>query len=270
MDKLNKGSYFGEGKQCVEFGGLIISDTQYAGARKIPWHYHENPYFALVTNGAFTEQNKKESIICESGSLLFHNWEEVHANNIHTELSGSLHVEILPEWAQRFEIDLKSVQGNFEINDPQTKADFYTIRKEFLLNDNSSQLAIDGILLQVFSRMLRKGEESISRVPDWALKARDMIYQNQGKQLSAEEISKEVNVHPVTLSKSFNRFFGMSMGKFQRGVQAARAAELIQSGNYSLLDIAHEIGCYDQSHFNRIFKEFYSITPGEFQKIVQR
>ena len=269
LDKLNRGKYFGYGKDCLEFEGLLISDTQYFGARKIPWHYHENPYFAFVTNGHFTERNKKESIICEAGSLLFHNWEEVHSNQIHTELSGSLHVEILPEWINKFGLNLESMQGDFEISDTQTKADFYAIRKEFSLNDNSSKLAIDGILLQVFSRMLRKDSEAAREIPDWALLARDMIYESKGGSLSVEEIAKSVNVHPVTLSKKFSQHFGMSMGKFQRSVQISKAIELMRMGKKPLLDVAYEVGFYDQSHFNKVFKEFHQMTPGEFLKIIK-
>ena len=269
MDKLDSGKYFGQGKSRIEYDGLLISDTHYFGARKIPWHYHENPYFALVTNGAFTESNKKESIVCESGSLLFHNWEEVHSNEIHTELSGSLHLEILPEWIDKFGLDLRSVQGNFEISDPKTKADFYAIRKEYSLNDSSSQLAIDGILLQVFSRMLRSNKKTVREVPDWAVRAREMIYESHGRSLSVEEIALSVNVHPVTLSKKFSEHFGMTMGKFQRSVQISRAIELMQAGKHTLMDVAFEVGFYDQSHFSKVFKEFHQMTPGEFLKIMK-
>ncbi|NRF37524.1 helix-turn-helix transcriptional regulator [Pedobacter sp. LMG 31643] len=51
-------------------------------------------------------------------------------------------------------------------------------------------------------------------------------------------------VHPVTVSKYFNRYFGMGFGKYRRQLKVERAIHLIATGNVSLTEVGYaSTGC---------------------------
>ena len=55
---------------------------------------------------------------------------------------------------------------------------------------------------------------------------------------------------------------------FKRIVDQARyqaAADLLCDPHVKLIDIAHELGYSDQANFNRAFRRFTGIAPGEYR-----
>ena len=61
MNKLSKGKFYGRQKKELLLPGILITETQYSTTDSFPWHYHENPYFALIRKGSSVEKNKKET-----------------------------------------------------------------------------------------------------------------------------------------------------------------------------------------------------------------
>ncbi len=52
--------------------GIIFSEYDYISA-KTDWHFHENPYFMYALQGNLYDINKKQKMLCPSGSFLLHN-----------------------------------------------------------------------------------------------------------------------------------------------------------------------------------------------------
>ena len=58
---------------------------------------------------------------------------------------------------------------------------------------------------------------------------------------------------------------------YKRVVEQARyqaAADLLCDPHVKLTDIAHELGYSDQAHFNRAFRRFTGISPGNYRLLM--
>lgn len=69
-------------------------------------------------------------------------------------------------------------------------------------------------------------------------------------------------------SAYLSRFIRENTGKTYNTIitelQMEHAAKLLKSGEYNLTEIAHTVGCFDSSHFNKKFKSIYGISPKQY------
>jgi YesN/AraC family two-component response regulator len=48
-------------------------------------------------------------------------------------------------------------------------------------------------------------------------------------------------------------------------VRVKRAAQLIESGEYTISQVTYMVGCNDPHYFSRIFKQRFGLTPTEYR-----
>lgn len=65
------------------------------------------------------------------------------------------------------------------------------------------------------------------------------------------------------LLRSFVKETGMTIHDYQTQLKICKAKELLKKGK-PIVDVALELGFFDQAHFSKCFKRFTSQTPGRF------
>jgi AraC family transcriptional regulator len=270
MLQLKRGSFFGLSKQKKDYNGLIIADIEYPAPIDVPWHYHENPYFTYFIKGHLLEVNKKESYTCIPGTLVFHNWQEPHYNTKHSDYIHFFHTELDKKWFERHQLDLSVFEGSKVLDNPDFRALFNRIYKEFHINDSASEIAVEGMMLQVFGKMERQSEPQKKIFPAWVAKARELIHDQCSESLSLELLSHELGMNPTYLSQIFPKYFRANFGEYIRIIRVDKATSLLSHNRLTLTQIAYDCGFSDQSHFIRCFKQINGMTPAQYRKIVLR
>lgn len=92
------------------------------------------------------------------------------------------------------------------------------------------------------------------------------IQQNYAKQITLEEIAASVNVSKSTALNIFKRVINDTPINYLLTYRLKKAAEMLKSTENKIDYIAQETGFEYESYFNRRFKQFYGITPGEYRK----
>lgn len=69
------------------------------------------------------------------------------------------------------------------------------------------------------------------------------------------------------LNRKSKELFGFSAEELIRYKKFVNAIELMHRDRYSLSEVAHQSGFYDQSHFIRVFKYYASMTPKAYQQV---
>ena len=93
------------------------------------------------------------------------------------------------------------------------------------------------------------------------------LFLNQS--LSLNDLTNETNLPPHQLSKIIHHDFGMNFFEFVNRYRVNYFKEIVndtQYQHYTILAIAFECGFNSKASFNRIFKEYTGLTPGEFRK----
>jgi AraC family transcriptional regulator len=63
---------------------------------------------------------------------------------------------------------------------------------------------------------------------------------------------------------------GMAPGRYIENLRIERAKALIEAAELPLVEIAHQTGFSDQSHFTRRFRKAVGMTPGAYARKSRR
>lgn len=108
-----------------------------------------------------------------------------------------------------------------------------------------------------------KREESSSSVID---KAKEYIERQYHKDISLDEVSKEVNISPYYFSKLFKEETGENFIEYLTNLRMNKAKELLSNTDMSMKEICCQIGYSDPNYFSRIFKKNIGVTPTEYKE----
>jgi AraC family transcriptional regulator len=266
MKQLQTGQFYGQTTETIYLDGVTLTDTEYT-KEKVDWHYHKNAYFTFILQGKLIEENKKETYNCSAGTLLFHNWQEPHFNIKPTGFTRGFHIEMEQKWIDNFSFDLNNLQGNIHILDPSIKFLLYKIFKETKINDDTTPLSLQSLLLQTLASLQLKQETLIKSKPLWVTKVNEILHDQISEKHSLIELSGTLGIHPVHLSRDFSKHFQCSLGEYIRKLKIEKSLSLLSDKKHSLIDIAFECGFSDQSHFIRSFKEITGINPSAYRKL---
>ena len=113
----------------------------------------------------------------------------------------------------------------------------------------------------------RPGKVATGQDEPTIIQLQDLLHSRWNENLSLQELSTLINIHPVTISKYFPRYFSCTLGEYIRKVKVEKAVDLIKQEQMSLTALAYHCGFFDQSHFIRAFKTYTGFRPKEYQQL---
>ncbi len=272
MRQLKAGQTLWSKFDTLRLDGTILTQVECtSNIKQLPWHYHENFLFYYHLSGTLNEVSRKKTITCSAGTLLLHHWQDPHYDEKFSKDARFFHLEIENEWFSKHNIRPDILEGSFELQSPILKTLFRKIHREINLNDTTSQISVDGLLLQSIAEISRAAESRKSGVPSWVAKVREILNDTCGERITLDALSLETGIHPVHLSRQFPKYFNAGFGDYIRALRVERAAKLLAANHsMTLAQIGFECGFADQSHFIRCFKEKFGITPLQYQKNISK
>ncbi|MEM9512840.1 MAG: AraC family transcriptional regulator [Cyanobacteria bacterium J06642_2] len=94
----------------------------------------------------------------------------------------------------------------------------------------------------------------------------DFIEASLTKDMSLDELAAIAGLSKFHFARLFKQTFGLSPHQYVIQRRIERAAISLQRGEQTILQIAHNFGFSDQSHFTRAFKKVKGTTPKQFLK----
>ncbi len=136
---------------------------------------------------------------------------------------------------------------------------------ELLLSFNSYQELRYWFLKKLdesVSHIARKQQTKTDSVVEHAKK---YIGEHFNKELSLEEMAKEVGISPYYLSKLFKESEGTGYIEYTTKLRMDYAKEQLGSTDRSVKEICRDAGYQDPNYFSRIFKKWTGMTPTEYR-----
>ena len=121
-----------------------------------------------------------------------------------------------------------------------------------------------GVLLKYLSEYI--SENKIIRYcgKPWAERIEDYIRDNTDQKITLGSLAKMVGRSTSFISHNFPQEFGMPLKEYIRRERMTRAQELLKGGS-SVKETAAELGFYDEFHFSKEFKKYFSHSPIHFK-----
>ena len=96
--------------------------------------------------------------------------------------------------------------------------------------------------------------------------AKRFIDSNFHRDITLEDVAKEVNLSTYYFSKLFKSEIGENFIDYLTHVRLDRAKELLENKNLSIKEICFTIGYADPNYFSRNFKKIVGVTPTEYRE----
>lgn len=264
MQLLTTGKYYGQRNYEIAHGGFLLSKYDYT-VEKTDWHYHENPYFMFVLHGNMIDSNAKNKTLCPTGSLMFNNFQEQHYGEMHSKQAAGFHLELNRKWFEQQGIMLDIFEGSLLIEHPEVHFLFMKLYHELLNPDKFSSLAVETIGHQICEKLSELNTKTKGSQPQWVSRLKELLHEDSSN-VSLKYLSDQLGVHPVHLSRTASHHLSMNLGDYVRQIKLKNTIPLLLDSSESLTEIAYNSGFSDQSHFNRVFKSHFSMSPGTFRK----
>lgn len=245
-----------------DVAGFALREVVHRNGGRVPKHSHANAHIAFVLDGVFEEVCEGKLLPCQPKSVSFLAPGMVHSDHFMGK-TRSLLIELSPE-------RLADLQTVIRLDEPvfvqHGRASWLAsnLYRESLRRDASSDLAIEGVALEILDEVARRYERHAG-APGWLRLARELINDRFADKLSHDAIAHEVSVHPVHLATMFRRHFGCTIGEYIRRLRVENACRQLCTSDLTLAEIALNAGFFDQSHFTNVFKRSVGTTPARFR-----
>lgn len=108
----------------------------------------------------------------------------------------------------------------------------------------------------------RHSDEDIVRLQYW-------LKENFNQQIKAEAMAKMLGISVRTLNRRFKAATQQTPRGYVHKIRLEQAKELLKQTDLSVADIAEQTGFNDTSHFCFSFKQFTSVSPGDYREAVK-
>ncbi len=258
---------FGISGRNYDIDGFALVEKSYSPNLHIPRHSHDSLMMSFVLEGTLIESNDHSQFECSPSGLAVNPAGEAHLCQFGPSGASCLVVEVMPQ-------RLASLR-QYSINPDQPVyaekgmlSDLAgRIWREYKVMDQSSPLAIEGLMLELLAGLARRKTEKSSKLPAWLRQARDHLHDCCMEPIGLQQLAGFAGVHPSHLARLFRQHFGYTVGEYQRRLRLDRAIRELVASDKTLSEIAISTGYYDQSHFSQAFRRHTGMTPLAYQKL---
>ncbi len=92
------------------------------------------------------------------------------------------------------------------------------------------------------------------------------INENLDQPLSNELLAEKYFTHPNHFIRAFKEKTGITPAKYIQMKRMETAKRLLESTDLSIMEITEKIGLLEPTHFSRLFKEYYNLSPTEHRR----
>ncbi|WHY01693.1 AraC family transcriptional regulator [Neobacillus sp. DY30] len=262
----------------------------------MPKHKHEYIEIVYVLQGSFIQEIKGRQIQMNKGDLCILDRNVVHSSLPLGESDVVVNIILTSEFFDGIFMYLLSDDNyisNFVINSLYSKSKSQNFLKHHVKEDSIIQKILENLLLEYYSRELRSSAAingyflilftELSReitnstgelINDEQHKVREQILKyirDQYKDINLNEMADYFHFHPSYLSTLIKKEFGKNLKDLLLEVRMTEASKLLKNTDMTVENIVFEIGYTNYSHFYKVFKKTYGMTPNQYKtKVIKK
>ncbi|MCJ8348870.1 AraC family transcriptional regulator [Moritella sp.] len=243
-------------------------------------HIHLDYHIGIVTSGCQQYQHKGKQYLLAPGFISTLNPDEAH-NGENITLGGyQSHVMALPvDYVNDISREMNQSETFFNaplINNPTLSRAFLHLHKLLTTEqDGSAQLHIETTMIAFITELFmhHSGIPIQQHISTKQLSTQQLSYiktlfhDEPGQPFQLDDLAQQLDLSKFQFLRQFKQSMGMTPHAYLKRVRLEYAKKALMKGG-NLSDVAYQVGFFDQSHFNKAFKNAYLITPSHFQRRV--
>ncbi|WP_226670679.1 AraC family transcriptional regulator [Metabacillus litoralis] len=254
-------------------------------------HKHEYIEIVYVLQGSFIQEIKGRQIQMNEGDLCILDRNVVHSSLPLGESDVVINIILTPEFFDGIFMYLLSDDNNisnFVINSLYSKSKSQNFLKHHVKEGTMIQKTLENLLLEYYSTELRSStaingyflilftelsrettDRTKEHINDEQHKVKEKILKfirDRYKDINLNEMADYFHFHPSYLSSLIKKEFGKNLKDLLLEVRMTEASKLLKNTDMTIENIVHEVGYTNYSHFYKVFKKTYGVTPNQYKK----
>jgi AraC-like DNA-binding protein len=237
-------------------------------------HSHEEYSIGVVNKGEslFWCEGKLTEIYQKT--LVFIPQNIIHACNPHSDKPWKYKmIYVQPYWVEGFMESKGGSQISYPIVKDISKQEVFNELNDFIedLMSPVSFLEKEASLLSIFEQLIQNvelGKLISKRKLQPNLKViKDYLHNFFLEKITLEQLAQISGLNKFHIIRAFKEEFSIPPHTYQTLLRINYAKKELQNFR-SITEVAYESGFYDQSHFNKAFKNHVGVTPDRYQKLI--
>ncbi|MBQ2968171.1 MAG: helix-turn-helix transcriptional regulator [Clostridia bacterium] len=146
------------------------------------------------------------------------------------------------------------------------------LAEKYPMTDYTEQHTHTPLIESYCVNLLKLIDEHISPIETVSSKAiadaLSYIHENYQKELTVEELSARTNYQKHAFMRKFKQIMGVSPYKYIKDYRLSNAYYLLRTGNFTIAEVAEQIGYNNSTSFSHAFKQHFGIYPKDAMKSV--
>lgn len=237
-------------------------------------HTHDEFSLGVIDAGAATYRNRHQQKSIYQGMTVMFNPGDAHSCNPDAGQRWSYRMLFIDAgWVGRLQADSAGFAGGDYTPFPVTASDAAEVYRQFddlfdALEHGENPLESDEKLVCFLMQhcfALRDFAPARNRPEGPLARVREMLMDQLTDKVTVAAIADVSGLSPYHLIRSFKQAYGQTPHAFQLDQRINRAKQLLKRG-HAIVEVAHELGFADQSHFQRNFMKRHAVTPRVYQR----
>ena len=256
--------------------GLVLSTAHLTGF-SFDRHFHLDLHIGLMADGAQHQRFGSKSELHVPGSIALMPAGEIHdgvsldggACTLKTfRLSQALVGSLAREISGR---DREPELSGALLEDPLLAGQLLHLHDIMERGNGPGTLGVQTEWLTLLERLLSRSCAVVPEAVPGALsriqweRVRDYCCTHLDKKITLDELAGLCALGRFQFIKQFRRAIGMTPHAWLLRLRLERACALLSQSSQAIAAVAQEVGFYDQSHFNRAFRQAYGVAPSRFR-----
>jgi AraC family transcriptional regulator len=121
-------------------------------------------------------------------------------------------------------------------------------------------------LLKHHSNITKLVKQSLGQLSNSQLRVvQDYILAHLDRNIALQELADLTGLNPHYFCRLFKTSLGITPHQYLLKCRVEKASQLLKNTEYSIADVAHKVGFYDQSRFTQVFRRWMGVTPKQYQ-----
>jgi AraC family transcriptional regulator len=264
MNTISAAGFSGTVRGRRALPGFTLERLLYRAGQVVPAHHHAAPAVILLASGYCMLCNDvRRDLRCAPGAAIVHPAGELHSYRYEADCDSQMLAITFPaQSCDRFRAPL-NLNLPRVTHDPEIAPLTLRLRRR-VEQPHTSALSLEAAVFELLGQLCGPSEEA-SATPSLA-RVRDLLHDRFKEPLSLAEIARTADLSLIQLARHFRRRFGHSPAAYIRNLRLAYACERLASSSVPIVDLAQELGFFDQSHFCHSFRKHFGLSPTAYRQ----
>lgn len=227
-----------------------------------------------ITKGTFHISEKGQKEICAPEGTLLYLPSDVEYTSYWEQIDNSSYIAFNYTLFDLNQVPLH-LDENIIIAIKDKNAEVYKLLKQcsdiYIQNEKFADVELQSLFYKIIYTIFRQqNRKAMKKDKNSAEIYRAIIYleDNYMFEITTEELAKMCNISVATFRRLFKKYKQTSPMKYRQHLRMIHAKNMLESGVYTVTEVANIMHCTDLSHFNRQYYCEFGINPSVSKQII--